>query len=72
MTAEAIGDDAAQPAPAKPDLVPTFPPSRLRLCVCGHEADTHEHYRGGNDCGVCGCRYFRRHTRRGVRSLFRW
>jgi hypothetical protein len=23
-------------------------------CDCGHEPDTHEHYRPGTDCGACG------------------
>lgn len=24
------------------------------VCVCGHERETHEHYRPGSDCGACG------------------
>ncbi len=24
-------------------------------CVCGHDATTHEHYRTGDDCGMCDC-----------------
>ena len=26
-----------------------------RPCTCGHTADTHRHYRPGNDCGLCNC-----------------
>lgn len=32
-------------------------------CRCGHAASLHEHYRRGDDCGVCGasvCPRFRR------------
>jgi hypothetical protein len=30
-------------------------------CRCGHEADAHEHFRAGRDCGICtGCRRFTR------------
>lgn len=32
---------APQPAPQRP-------------CACGHDADAHEHYRPGSDCGICG------------------
>ncbi len=77
MNAEAI-DFSAPPAPAGPTLqsVPPVPGTYvpLVLCVCGHEADAHEHHRRGDDCGVCGsvrCRGFRRRTGRGARSLFR-
>ena len=24
------------------------------MCVCGHAADLHEHYRKGADCAECG------------------
>jgi hypothetical protein len=24
------------------------------ICVCGHAADLHEHYRSGADCAECG------------------
>jgi hypothetical protein len=24
------------------------------VCLCGHDAEAHEHYRPGSDCGVCG------------------
>lgn len=42
----------------------------LRLCRCGHEAGAHEHFRSGEDCGVCGpryCRSFRMRTGRHAR-----
>lgn len=26
----------------------------MTRCVCGHPAETHEHYRQGSDCGACG------------------
>jgi len=36
-------------------------------CHCGHEAEAHEHYRRGSDCGFadCDCRYYQstRHKR---------
>jgi hypothetical protein len=38
-----------------------------RPCHCGHEAEAHEHYRPGTDCGFadCDCRYYQsmRHKR---------
>lgn len=56
----------AIPAPrvATHDLPPATPLA-VDLCVCGHERDTHEHYRPGTDCGACGntCRAF--HARSG-------
>jgi hypothetical protein len=28
-------------------------------CRCGHDVETHEHFRGGSDCGACiGCHRF--------------
>ena len=24
------------------------------VCGCGHVREAHEHYRRGNDCGICG------------------
>lgn len=33
------------------------------MCRCGHGRETHEHFRSGSDCGICGtraCRHFRR------------
>lgn len=32
------------------------------VCRCGHGHGVHEHYRPGDDCGICGrevCRSFR-------------
>lgn len=29
-------------------------------CVCGHDKVLHEHYRAGDDCGVCACHRYRR------------
>ena len=40
----------ARPAPA-----PTVKP-----CRCGHGKQTHEHYRRGSDCALCGCDRYRR------------
>jgi len=40
-------------------------PSPASECVCGHEREVHEHFRGGSDCGVCGptvCAGFRAST----------
>jgi hypothetical protein len=28
--------------------------ARPHVCRCGHDADTHEHWRPGSDCGACG------------------
>jgi hypothetical protein len=28
-------------------------------CVCGHGRESHEQYRPGNDCVVCGCMTYR-------------
>jgi hypothetical protein len=25
------------------------------LCRCGHDYDTHQHYRSGNECALCEC-----------------
>jgi hypothetical protein len=27
-------------------------------CRCGHVAETHDHFRSGDDCGACRCRGF--------------
>jgi hypothetical protein len=36
-------------------LVGNARPTRPRpACICGHEAEAHEHYRAGLDCGECG------------------
>lgn len=40
-------------------LIPPLP----TLCRCGHDAEHHEHWRDGSDCGTCGpdvCDRFRR------------
>lgn len=26
----------------------------VKVCVCGHQEETHEHYRFGSDCSICG------------------
>ncbi|WP_328295969.1 hypothetical protein OG218_25305 [Kineococcus sp. NBC_00420] len=31
-----------------------------RLCVCGHPAVHHQHYRRGSDCSECDCPHYRR------------
>ncbi|MFR9805593.1 hypothetical protein ACL02T_25405 [Pseudonocardia sp. RS010] len=50
-------------APAAPPVAPTPPaPAPAGVCVCGHEAEAHEHYRRGDDCGACGasvCGHYR-------------
>jgi hypothetical protein len=28
--------------------------STVKVCACGHQEETHEHYRAGSDCGICG------------------
>lgn len=28
--------------------------SSTLMCRCGHPEDTHQHYRAGDECGVCG------------------
>jgi hypothetical protein len=48
---------------------PSAPPSapQTTLCRCGHDAEAHEHYRPGSDCGACGaaqCGRFRALGRR--------
>ncbi|GAA4556670.1 hypothetical protein [Pseudonocardia xishanensis] len=59
------------PAPRAPeDSAPTAPPVEPQppaqappaLCLCGHVAEAHEHYRAGDDCGACGaevCSHYR-------------
>ena len=36
------------------------------LCRCGHPRQTHQHYRAGSDCGICGvlCLQFKAQRRR--------
>lgn len=48
----AVGDHPVQwvPLAQVPPLV--LPPSDA--CLCGHDAQAHEHYRRGSDCGACG------------------
>jgi hypothetical protein len=42
-------------APTAPPVAPTpQAPAPAGLCVCGHQAEAHEHYRPGDDCGACG------------------
>ena len=58
---------AARPAPSgEPERTDPAPP-RTTVCRCGHNAQAHEHYRPGSDCGACGaamCRRFRPQGRR--------
>jgi hypothetical protein len=35
-------------------LAAWFGPTPPQLCVCGHDEDTHRHWRPGSDCGICG------------------
>jgi hypothetical protein len=45
--------DAGAPT-APPVAPPPQAPAPVGVCVCGHEAEAHEHYRPGDDCGACG------------------
>lgn len=78
---------AAIPAPrsvppeegvAGPPVTTTRPPeAAVRMCLCGHPAEMHEHYRAGDDCGFCGpaaCGSFRAQTDENTvrRVLRRW
>lgn len=60
---------SAAPAPgaAAPVATTPTPPADVAVsatsCLCGHEAEAHEHWRRGSDCGVCGpatCPVYRR------------
>lgn len=58
------------PRPERPVVEPPIAPPGVRLCRCGHEEEAHEHYRDGDDCGICGavrCRSFRLRTGRQAR-----
>ena len=69
---EAAGPAGQVTAPTRPR--PDEDPGGARpqipgtdLCRCGHEAEAHEHFRPGSDCGACGaqeCRRFRPQGRR--------
>jgi hypothetical protein len=59
---------APRPAPPR-EPERTGPPATpsTTLCRCGHDAQAHEHYRPGSDCGACGaaaCARFRAQGRR--------
>ena len=46
----------------------------LDPCLCGHDRSSHEHYRPGWDCGICGavtCCDFRPEGGGPVRRMFR-
>jgi hypothetical protein len=53
----------AVPRPAVPPVVAA--PPVVRPCVCGHAAETHEHWRPGTDCGRCGVDVCAKYRRRG-------
>jgi hypothetical protein len=36
-----------------------LPTREPKGCTCGHQANAHEHYRRGTDCGMCSCPKFR-------------
>ena len=37
----------------------------MSVCVCGHDRETHRHYRPGTDCALCGdCGRYRPRWRR--------
>lgn len=55
------GENVAKDVPEGP-VVPPKAAAPATLCVCGHEAAAHEHYRRGDDCGACGpeiCGHYR-------------
>ncbi|RZT86364.1 hypothetical protein EV383_3257 [Pseudonocardia sediminis] len=64
-------DDVDRPPPVVPDPAT----GSSRTCLCGHDAELHEHYRSGSDCAECrpgGCAGFRpRSGWRRVRDRFR-
>jgi hypothetical protein len=39
-------------------------------CRCGHDAEAHEHFRAGSDCGLCGRQGCGRFA--AARRRFRW
>jgi len=63
--AVAPAGEVTAPARRRPDEDPGGARPRTpatTLCRCGHEAEAHEHFRSGSDCGACGaqeCRRFR-------------
>lgn len=66
-------EQATAPAVPSPHWPADARPA-LRLCRCEHEEDAHEHYRGGDECGICSaarCRSFRLRTGRRARSSAR-
>ena len=46
------GRDAGRVAATEPGG--TVQSATVKFCACGHDEQTHEHYRVGNDCGICG------------------
>ncbi|MCE3553445.1 hypothetical protein LWC33_18540 [Pseudonocardia sp. RS11V-5] len=53
VPAQRTGEEAG--APIAPPVAPRpQAPAPAGVCVCGHEAGAHEHYRPGDDCGACG------------------
>ncbi|WP_433503739.1 hypothetical protein ACQP04_29205 [Pseudonocardia halophobica] len=52
-TGPGYGTEAGAPT-APPVAPPPQAPAPAGVCVCGHEAEAHEHYRPGDDCGACG------------------
>jgi hypothetical protein len=74
MTAETLDPVAPEAGAAPPVPLGPEPYTQTLVCRCGHERDAHEHYRPGDDCGVCGpsrCRRYARRTGRGARATFR-
>jgi hypothetical protein len=53
VPAQRTGTEVGAPA-APPVAPPPQAPAPAGVCVCGHEAEAHEHYRPGDDCGACG------------------
>jgi hypothetical protein len=62
--------EPARPQEAEPTDPPTTP--RTTLCRCGHDAEAHEHYRPGSDCGACGAARCARFRAEGRRRWWPW
>ena len=65
--AHPLPDDSGAGVPVRSDLgrhlVSAPGPvagSMAKSCTCGHGKQTHQHYRAGSDCALCGCGRYRR------------
>ncbi|MCZ2829874.1 hypothetical protein O2W14_13605 [Modestobacter sp. VKM Ac-2986] len=69
--AQPVWDNSVVSVPDRRDVVRTVGSrsaealqSLGRPCSCGHGKRTHEHYRAGSDCALCGCGSYRGPLRR--------